>query len=144
MVLSSLLTTLGLGIANGVMALAGAGIVKFGAWLAARTHNEKVQAVIATVDTLAARVVAETYQAYVAPIKAAGTWNAVTAGVAKTSALASLKAYLGPKGINDVLSLLGGGTTPVDKILTTFLEAAVAAWGTPAVAPAAAPVVTAK
>ncbi len=93
-------------------------------FLKGKTHNQFVLYVLTVVEALAAKVVAETYQAYVEPLKAKGNWDKSTQKIAADKALAALKAYLGVEGLAKVSAILGN-PKDADDFLRSFLESAV-------------------
>lgn len=93
-------------------------------YLKGKTHNQFVGYVLTVVETLAEKVVSETYQAYVSPLKESGSFDKASQKVALDKALAALKAYLGTEGLAKVTSILGSGSS-TDDFLKTFLEDAV-------------------
>lgn len=93
-------------------------------YLKGKTHNQFVGYILTVVETLAEKVVSETYQAYVAPLKDAGNFDKASQKIAADKALAALKAYLGSEGLAKVASILGNGAN-TDDFLKTFLEDAV-------------------
>ncbi len=106
----------GLGLLYGLSVLA-----KF---LKGKTHNQFVLYVLTVVEALAAKVVADTYQAYVEPLKANGNWDKSTQKIAADKALAALRSYLGVEGLAKVTAILGKGSD-TDDFLRSFLESAV-------------------
>lgn len=120
--LYQLLTLLG----SGLVVVTSFGLKKLADYLAAQTKSQALKSFWQRTDDLAERVVKETYQAYVEPLKAAGTWTPAAAATAKAQAIAKLKSYVGLEGLRSLEYLFGGGDgKTLDAFLGTFVEAAV-------------------
>lgn len=93
------------------------------AWVKAKVQNESVAGVLERLMTLAFTVVQEVQQTFVSNLNEPTTEQLT---IARDKAIASLKAYLGPKGIEELKKVLGlDGDTAVERLIITFIESAV-------------------
>jgi len=99
---------------------------RFGQLITSRLRSERVRAVLLRLDDAIAAIVREVQQVTINVLKAQG------GGVPRdmharlrVATLASVKAYLGPKGIEDAHRALGLDRAAFDAFVTTRIEAAV-------------------
>jgi hypothetical protein len=97
--------------------------LKLPQWVKAKVQNESVAGVLERLMTLAFTVVQEVQQTFVSNLTEPTTEQLA---VARDKAVTSLKAYLGPKGIEELKKVLGlDGDTAVERLIITFIESAV-------------------
>lgn len=97
-------------------------------WLAGRTRNEALLALIAQVQDAVGGAVRETQQTFVAALKEARSDGKLTDEEKKQAldaALATAKKVLGEKGLAALRSATGASAEEVDKLLKARIEAAV-------------------
>ncbi len=93
-------------------------------WIKSKVKNESVGGVLERLTALAFTVVSEVQQTVVSGLGDKATKEELLK--ARDLALANLKTHLGPKGIKELMSVLGIKTSDaVDKMLITFIESAV-------------------
>lgn len=93
-----------------------------------RVKNEYLAGMLARLDDAVTHAVGEVDQTVVQSLKAAsstGTLTAEDANTARNAALASVKSHLGPKGVAELIKVLGIEPSELEKVLTTRIEAAV-------------------
>lgn len=98
---------------------------KLVAYLETKIGNDMVSGALKRMTEMAALVVRELQQTVVDRLKADGKWTADTASAVKRDALAKLKEYLGPKGLDMLKSALGVPTSTLDSLLASYIEAQV-------------------
>ncbi len=120
--------------AEPLIGLAAAGVSWVCAWAArwfyVHTKNAKVQGMLVRLDDAATTAVNDLEQSAVKALKAAspdGKLTQATAAAVKDAALESLKAHLGPKGVEELKRILG--VSDVTAVLSSRVEAAVAVAG---------------
>ncbi len=92
-------------------------------WVKTKVKNESVAGVLERLTTLAFTVVQEVQQTFVSNLDKPTTEQLA---VARDKAIAALKTYLGPKGIEELKKVLGlDGDTAVERLIITFIESAV-------------------
>lgn len=97
--------------------------LKLPTWISAKVKNESVAGVLARLSALAFTVVTEVQQTFVSTLKDPTPEQLKEA---LDRALASLKTYLGPKGIKELMTVLGlENEAAADKLITTYIEASV-------------------
>lgn len=93
-------------------------------WIKAKVKNESVAGVLERLTALTFTVVSEVQQTVVSNLGDKANAEALLA--ARDQALATLKTHLGPKGIKELMTVLGIQTSDAfDKLLVTFIESAV-------------------
>lgn len=90
-----------------------------------KTKSEYLSNVILRIDDLAMLVVTDLAQSWKAPRERDGKWNDANKEEAKKKAVTALKEYLGPKGVKEVLKLVGGDSIKLDNLLGTAVESQV-------------------
>lgn len=93
-------------------------------YVGVKTHNERLAGILDRVSTVAQTIVKDVFNSYVAPIQAAGKWDDASAAVARNKAVATLKSYLGEKGIAELAAALGANASVTD-FLETIVEGAI-------------------
>lgn len=94
------------------------------AWIKAKVKNESVAGVLERLSTLAFTVVTEVQQTVVSVLGDKATVEQLKA--ARDQAITTLKAHLGPKGIKELMDVLGIKTDEaLDKLIVTYIESAV-------------------
>lgn len=94
------------------------------AWIKSKVKNESVAGVIERLTTLAFAVVTEIQQTVVSGLGDKATVEELKK--ARDQAITTLKEHLGPKGIKELMVVLGLPTTEAfDKLIVTFIESAV-------------------
>lgn len=97
--------------------------LKLPEWVKAKVKNESVEGVLMRLTTLAFTVVQEVQQTFVSNLTSPTPEQLKEA---RDKALAALKTYLGPKGLEELKKVLGlDGDTAVERLLITFIESAV-------------------
>jgi ferritin-like metal-binding protein YciE len=97
-----------------------------GRWLASKTSNEKLRAVVYQAIDAAETAVSAVQQTYVdALVAAGGTMTDAQKSAALAQALATAKGILGTKGLATLQSALALGESAADAWLTSHIEAAV-------------------
>ena len=97
-----------------------------GRWLASKTSNEKLRAVVYQAIDAAETAVSAVQQTYVdALVAAGGTMTDAQKSAALSQALATAKGILGTKGLATLQSALALGESAADAWLTSHIEAAV-------------------
>lgn len=97
-------------------------------WFYVRAKNERVKGILLRLNDAAGTAVAEIEQSAVKALKAAspdGKLTAATAAAVKDAAITSLKGHLGPKGVEELKTVLG--VSDVEAALNSRIESAVAA-----------------
>jgi hypothetical protein len=101
---------------------------KFGQLVSARVRNERVRAVLVRLDDAIAAITGEIQQVTIKGLKAISPDGRVPLALRaqlKMASLASVKAYLGPKGIAEALRALDLDPAAFDAFVATRIEAAV-------------------
>jgi hypothetical protein len=94
------------------------------AWIKAKVKNESVAGVLERLSMLAFTVVTEVQQTVVSGLGEKATAEELKA--ARDRAIETLKTYLGPKGIKELMDVLGIKTSEaLDKLIITYIESAV-------------------
>jgi cobalamin biosynthesis protein CbiG len=96
--------------------------------ISARVRNERVRAVLLRLDDAIAVIIREIQQVTINEIKALTPDGHVPLTVRaqlKVASLASVKAYLGPKGIDEAIRALNLDPAAFDAFVATRVEAAV-------------------
>ena len=96
--------------------------------ITAKIKNETLRGILVRLDDAVLSAVREVQQVTVDAIKAAsadGTLTPDEQAQVKQAAIASVKSYLGPKGIVEIAKVLGLDGIAVDALLATRVEAAV-------------------
>lgn len=94
------------------------------AWIKAKVKNESVAGVLERLTSLAFTVVQEIQQTVVSGLGDKATVEELKA--ARDRAIETLKAHLGPKGLKELMTVLGlADSAAVEKLLITFIESAV-------------------
>lgn len=97
--------------------------LKLPQWVKAKVKNESVAGVLERLTMLAFTVVQEVQQTFVSNLTEP---TAEQLAAARDKAIAALKSYLGPKGIEELKKVLGlDGDTAVERLIITFIESAV-------------------
>lgn len=97
---------------------------KLPALLSARVKNESVAGVLSRLTQLAFTVVTEVQQTVVSGL--GDKANAEALRGARDRAIATIKSHLGPKGIKELMTVLGIKTSDaLDKLIVSFVESAV-------------------
>jgi hypothetical protein len=93
-------------------------------WIKSKVKNESIAGVLERLSTLTFAVVTEVQQTLISGLGGKATQAELLA--ARDRALATVKAHLGPKGIKELMTVLGIETTDAfDKLVVTFIESAV-------------------
>lgn len=93
-------------------------------WIKTKVKNESVAGVLARLSTLAFTVVSEIQQTIVSSLGDKATKEELVK--ARDTAIATLKTHLGPKGIKELMVVLGITTSEAfDKLIVTYVESAV-------------------
>jgi len=94
------------------------------AWVKAKVKNESVAGVLSRFTSLAFTVVTEVQQTIVSGLGDKATVEELRK--ARDQAIATLKTHLGPKGIKELMDVLGIKTDEAfDKLVITYIESAV-------------------
>lgn len=97
---------------------------KLPALISARVKNESVAGVLERLTALAFTVVTEVQQTVVSGL--GDKANAEALKGARDQAITTLKGHLGPKGIKELMTVLGMKTSEAfEKLLITYIESAV-------------------
>jgi len=142
--LSTVLYSLLLALGGSLLALAVYGVAKLNALVSAKVKSAYLQSAILRLDNAAMNATKSVYQTFVSPLKAAGGLSDANKAAAKAAALAEMKSYLGEKGLQEIMFVLGLGSakdpnaaqaapvappaavpSSVDAVLSTSIEAAV-------------------
>jgi hypothetical protein len=94
----------------------------------ARAENEHLRGMLLRLDDIVLAVVKEVHQVTVEALKAASADGKLSQGAGqavKQSAIAAVKAHLGPKGMAELGVCLDLTTDGMDRLLATKVEAAV-------------------
>lgn len=103
----------------------GAALTKLtNAW-ANKTDSEYLGGLIRRLDDLAILVVTDINQSFRKPREKIGEWTVESKRRALLNAKGALKSYLGPKGIKELLKLVGGDQDALDALLESAVEGAV-------------------
>ena len=103
-----------------LIALAGR---KWGLFVDSKVDNDYLNGALQRLGVLVATVVGELQQTVVDKLKSEDKWTAETAAEVKAEALANLKAYLGAKGLAEVMDVLGlSDGSLLDKLLGSLIE----------------------
>jgi hypothetical protein len=93
-------------------------------WIKSKVKNESVGGVLERLTALAFTVVSEVQQTVVSGLGDKATKEELLK--ARDLALANLKTHLGPKGIKELMTVLGISTPDgLDKLIITYIESAV-------------------
>lgn len=92
---------------------------------AKKIKSEYVSNLIMRIDDLAMLVVTDVAQSWAEPRKESGEWTDTAKKEAKDKAVASLKSYIGPKGLAELLKLVGGDDSRLSELLGTAVESQV-------------------
>jgi len=118
--------------AEPLMGLAAAGLTWLCAWASrwfyVHAKNERVKGILVRLNDAAATAVGEMEQSAVKALKAAspdGKLTPATAAAVKDAAITSLKGHLGPKGLEELKTVLG--VADVEAALSSRIESAVKA-----------------
>lgn len=103
---------------------------RWSAQIGVRVHNERTRGILQRAESLAVAIVKRTFQEYVRPARATGTWTPDAEAEALRLATAELRSHLGFQGIQELAWVVfGEGAPPEDitdnGILRTLIEAAV-------------------
>jgi len=99
---------------------------KLGSFVDSKVDNDYLNGVLKKLATLVTTVVQELNQTVVDKLKSDSDWNAETAAEVKALALANIKEYLGPKGLAEVMDILGlTDGSLLDKLIGSLIEAKV-------------------
>ena len=96
--------------------------------IATRAKNAKVRDILLGLETVAADAVAEVWQTSVEAAKKAsadGRLPRETAEAAKAAAVATVKSYLGAKGLEALCRALGIGQADADRVISNKIEKAI-------------------
>ena len=118
-----LLSSFLLVLSNAVVAGLGFAVQKAVGYFKTKNHNATVNGVLDRVSTLSLTVVKDVFQSYVGSLKTSGAFDAAAQAAAKNMAMESVKKYLGPMGLQQLLAALGSDTA-VTSFLSTSVEAA--------------------
>ena len=97
--------------------------------IATKAKNAKIRDILLGLETVAADAVAEVWQTSVEAAKkeaAGGKLPKEVATAAKDAAMATVKSYLGPKGLEALCRALGIGKADADKVISNKIEKAIA------------------
>jgi len=97
-------------------------------WIGAHVQNTRTRAVLLRLNDAVTQAVTAIEQTAVAAAKKPNQNSKLTANAAsavKAAALDELKSHLGPKGVAEVIAVLGIDGSELDKFLSTRIEAAV-------------------
>lgn len=94
------------------------------AWIASKVKNQRAAGVLDRLGTLAFTVVAEVEQTVISGLKGRATLADLMG--ARDQAIATLKSHLGDTGLKEIQTVLGlNDANAVDKLIISFIEAAV-------------------
>lgn len=107
-----------------LLAVGGAWLLaRMQSYIAAHTQNTKISGILSRLTSTAAAVVQEVEQTFVSTLQ---NPTADDLKAAKDKAMAALRSHLGPKGLDEIETVLAlDGTTAVDRLLNTTIESAV-------------------
>lgn len=98
-------------------------LLRLQAYIAAHTKNARVSGVLSRLSTTAASIVQEVEQTFISTLTEP---TADDLKKAKDQAMATLRSHLGPKGLQEVETVLGlDGSNAVERVLNTAIESAV-------------------
>lgn len=112
-----------------IVALLSALSVQINRWIASKTKNEKLAGLFSRIDDAVFVAIKEVAQLSVDAARQAavdGKLPAEIAAAAKTAAIASARSHLGPKGIRELIEIVGIPAESVDAFLGSRVEAGVA------------------
>lgn len=93
-------------------------------WVKSKVKNESIAGVLERLTMLAFTVVTEIQQTVVSSLGPKANAEALKA--ARDQAIATVKGHLGPKGVKELMNVLGIKTNDAfDKLIVTFIESAV-------------------
>jgi len=94
------------------------------AWIKSKVKNENVAGALDRLSTLVFAVVTEVQQTVVSGLGRKATREELL--LARDRALATIKTHLGPKGVKELITVLGiDADAAFDKLLITYIESAV-------------------
>lgn len=126
-----------------IVGLLGWALTQLGRWLANKTSNEWLTHSYMRLRTAIMVAVGEVQQTYVDAIKAAsadGKLTEMEKSVAQQKAVDAAKSYLGPKGVKQLIAVLGVDDALLDRYIRGNVEAAI---GQQKKTPASLPVISA-
>ena len=106
------------------LALLGYGSMLLRRWVSSRVESERLASILDRLTRLAEMVVRDMYQNYVEAAKAEGAFNKDAARIAKAEGIDMLKNYLGPRGVQALIHVVGA-EDQLDKLLGSAIESAI-------------------
>jgi hypothetical protein len=101
---------------------------RLGQWINARVRNEYLRGVLLRLDDAVLGVVREVHQVTVDALKAATVDGKLPPGAReslKQAALNAIKSHIGPRGVGEMVRVLGLSAEGVDRLIGTKIEATV-------------------
>lgn len=109
---------------SGILTLAlGWLAVRYASWIKEKVKSARVEGILLRLGDAVFKVVRELQQTVVDKAKVDGKWNQEKAEEVKKAAIEKIKEYLGPKGIQEALAILGLDIPGLEKLLSTMIEA---------------------
>jgi hypothetical protein len=99
--------------------------IRYASWITEKVKSARLEGILLRLGDAAFKVVRELQQTVVDELKKGDNWNEEKAKEVKEAAIAKLKEYIGPKGVQEALTILGLDTSGLDKLIGTLIEAEV-------------------
>lgn len=99
--------------------------IRYASWIKEKIKSVRIEGILLRLGDAAFKVVRELQQTVVDKLKADEKWDGDEAKKVKKAAIAKLKEYIGPKGVQEAFDVLGIDMPGLEKIIGTFIEAEV-------------------